>query len=330
MAIYHRYFTDNNKYRERKTPYLDSLAYTVQEFLYTEGKAIQTINYGDAGGGYPRIKTIDCKMDGRIELYDFMTMTLHCINAVASDYAKAELKEYIRELKQHDRFDSRDTVRTTNNDGIYIKNASPELIMSILWAAWIYLKVFLDFRPNKTLEIRIQLLYDTIKENYPCSEKDLKKHPLISHVPVAMKLMLQHINAKMKKSKHSDSSEENGDAKLQARITELEAENLQLKEANKTLEKQLEEFKCLEFAEEIQWHDKVRLELLLRLLEKDGVDLQEVVKARVAEVMQAITKLPISTCKNYCTNRDLNTETHKEEILKLNSKLQAIGISFIL
>ncbi|MBO7068668.1 MAG: hypothetical protein J6W52_08325, partial [Bacteroidaceae bacterium] len=54
---------------------------------------------------------------------------------------------------------------------------------------------------------------------------------------------------------------------LKSRIAELEAENLQLKEANKTLEKQLEEFKCLEFAEEIQWHDKVRLELLLRLLE---------------------------------------------------------------
>lgn len=83
-------------------------------------------------------------------------------------------------------------------------------------------------------------------------------------------------------------------------------------------------------AEEIEWHDKVRLELLLRLLEKDGTDMEEVVKVRVAEVMQCVTGLPISTCKNYCTNRDLSIKTHEKEILKLNSKLQAIGISILL
>ncbi len=47
--VYHRYFTDNNKYGERKTPYLDSLAYVVQEFLYTTGWAVQIINYRDTG-----------------------------------------------------------------------------------------------------------------------------------------------------------------------------------------------------------------------------------------------------------------------------------------
>ena len=42
---YHRYFTDNSKYGEIKTPYLDSLAYVVQEFLYSGGKAKQEIIY---------------------------------------------------------------------------------------------------------------------------------------------------------------------------------------------------------------------------------------------------------------------------------------------
>ena len=226
--VYYRYFTNNRKYGEENTPYLDSLAYTIQEFLYTEGKAIQTINFGDAGGGYPRISTIDCKMDGRIQLYDFMTMTLHCINAVASDYATAELKEYLRDLKEHDRYDSLDTVCKTDNKGIYIRHASPELLMSILWATWIYMKVFIDFYPNKALETRIQLLYEAIKESYPYSEEDLQKHPLIAHAPVAMKLMLQHIKAKIKKTKQSKSSKkeapESVDLELQARIKELEAE----------------------------------------------------------------------------------------------------------
>ena len=77
----------------------------------------------------------------------------------------------------------------------------------------------------------------------------------------------------------------------------------------------------------IEWHDKVRLDLLLRLMKKDGVQLERHGnKARAAELMQTITKLPISTCKNYCTNEDLNTKEHEEEILRLNSKLQALGM----
>ena len=43
--VYFRYFTDNDKYGERKTPYLDSLAYTIQEFLYSKDKAKQEIIY---------------------------------------------------------------------------------------------------------------------------------------------------------------------------------------------------------------------------------------------------------------------------------------------
>jgi hypothetical protein len=106
---------------------------------------------------------------------------------------------------------------------------------------------------------------------------------------------------------------------LNARIEELEAENVALRQ-------QLEEHQSEEPAEEIEWHDKVRLELLLRLFENSGTNLKDVKKVRVAEVMQSVTGLPPSTCKNYCSNRDLNTKVHEEEILKLNSKLQAIGI----
>lgn len=102
---------------------------------------------------------------------------------------------------------------------------------------------------------------------------------------------------------------------------QLEAKGRELEE----LRAKLKESQCEE-VEEIEWHDKVRLELTLRLLEKEGVDLSKVVKSRVAEVMQTITRLPIQTCKNYCTNRDLNVKKHDEEILKLNTRMQAIGM----
>ena len=111
-----------------------------------------------------------------------------------------------------------------------------------------------------------------------------------------------------------------------SREYQLEAENAQLKEDVIRLTRQIEDNQKEEIVEEAIWHDKVRLELLLRMLENDGTDMQDVVKARVAEVLRVITKLPISTCKNYCTNRDLNIKVHEEEVLKLNSILQAIGM----
>lgn len=77
--------------------------------------------------------------------------------------------------------------------------------------------------------------------------------------------------------------------------------------------------------EKSSWHDKVRLDLLLRLMKSDGANLtKRGNKTRAAELMHDITGLPLQTCKNYCTNEDLNTKEHEEEVLKMNSKLQAL------
>jgi hypothetical protein len=116
----------------------------------------------------------------------------------------------------------------------------------------------------------------------------------------------------------------------ESEVFQLKTENERLKEEVIKLTCQIEDNQREKEFEEMTWHDKVRLELLLRLLEKGGIDMQDVVKARVAEVMMTITKLPISTCKNYCTNRDLNTKVHEEEVMKLNSILQAISMGFYL
>jgi hypothetical protein len=80
--------------------------------------------------------------------------------------------------------------------------------------------------------------------------------------------------------------------------------------------------------EEITSHAKLRLELVLRMMEKDGADVETYGnKVMVAEILRAITNLSPSACKNYCTERDLKVNRHEEEILNLNSKLQALGMS---
>ena len=121
-----------------------------------------------------------------------------------------------------------------------------------------------------------------------------------------------------KKSKPADSDQ----SKLQERIEELEECIEALETENSELSTMLEESH-----EEIEWHDKVRLDLVLRLLEKDGADIGKYGnKTKVAKIMHAITGIPITTCKNYCTNRDLSLTHHEEEILKLDAILQALGM----
>lgn len=105
---------------------------------------------------------------------------------------------------------------------------------------------------------------------------------------------------------------------------EVMKENEQLKNQIELLQQQIEEERS---SEDINWHDKVRLDLLLRLMKKDGADLDKHGnKTKAAEVMRSVTSLPLQTCKNYCSDSNLNTKEHEDEILKLNSKLQALGM----
>jgi hypothetical protein len=124
--------------------------------------------------------------------------------------------------------------------------------------------------------------------------------------------------------------------KLQQRFEQqTEALNRQLKEKEDLiveLKQQIANYgndeQEKETNDEVKAAQKVRLDLLLKLIEKDGADLEKHGnKTKAAEIMKEVTGLPFSTCKNYCTNKDLNVTEHEEAILKLNSKLQALGMS---
>lgn len=76
-------------------------------------------------------------------------------------------------------------------------------------------------------------------------------------------------------------------------------------------------------------HDKVRLEVLCKLLEESDVKFNvHGVKAEAARFAQYITGLPASTCRNYMTNRDLNTTKHSEEVLRTNTSIKKLGIKW--
>ena len=112
-----------------------------------------------------------------------------------------------------------------------------------------------------------------------------------------------------------------------ARMALMEEENRRLREENERLTREREEMESEGPAEEIELHDKVRLEVLLQFMEYSGLKLEKGKKKQVAEVMRAITSIPISTCRNYCSNRGVNTNLHEDEVVRLIVKLRSIGIN---
>lgn len=111
-------------------------------------------------------------------------------------------------------------------------------------------------------------------------------------------------------------------SEYEKKIQSLEEENNRLIDE---LEKQSQATDVID--ENVNCHNKVRLELLFRLMKADGMDFDKRGnKATAAEIMQAITNLPISTCKNYCSNQNLNRKEHEDEIVQLNFNLEALGM----
>ena len=107
-------------------------------------------------------------------------------------------------------------------------------------------------------------------------------------------------------------------------ISKLQQENLDLKEQVKAYEEQQQEETNLA---QIDFQNKVRLDLLLRLMKKDGADLEKHGnKRRAAIIMNIVTGIPIPTCKNYCSEPILSENSHKREIADINPVLQKLGM----
>ena len=75
-------------------------------------------------------------------------------------------------------------------------------------------------------------------------------------------------------------------------------------------------------------HDKVRLDLLFRLLKNADADFAtHGNKKKAAELMRKISGLPLRTCQNYCSDQSLNPDAHPTEVTEINNLLSALGLS---
>ena len=120
---------------------------------------------------------------------------------------------------------------------------------------------------------------------------------------------------------------------LEKRIQELEKSNEELEKSKEELEKSKEELEEKLAAYEegpivSEPHNKVVLEVFVKLLEKSGADLKKHGnKAIASRLAETITRLPLTTCQNYFSDR-LKTTAHPDEVLKMNTAIKELGIEW--
>ncbi len=309
-----RQFTDNNKYAEfDKIPYMDALAHVVEEFVYSDKLDGDLLHF---------------HMKEEIRMFDFMTLAAYFISESQKDFGKSTIRGFVEDLKTHS-WGKNNTHVEYPEGNLFVTDASYELIMGLLWTTYIYHSACYMFSKNEKFAEISSMVYGVMVEESGLKKEAFLKGSLSENASSARKMMLSYMvrnevrNGLKKEVAKEEPAEDSSN--LQARIAELEAENKELKE-------QIELLQSPEGAPiDTEGHGTVRLELIRQLMDKAGAQWQKHGnKVIAAQLMAAITGLAFKTCKNHLSDPIVKHTEHKETILDVNSKLNALGIEITL
>lgn len=242
-----RYFKNNNEYQDfKEVVFMDSLAYTVQEYLYTDKAKNEDENYN---------------MSLRIKLYDFMNIVIPFIKASQSDFGIATIKGYIQDMKKKRRvLQSGESLKETEKGNLVVACASKELITAVLWSAFIYVKFCVilmeKFNGEKEQWVLAQnTLEGLMKDEISHREKQYEKNYLVKNYPDALMFFCKHwekITQSLQEAKQTENeaTQTVDDQQQQAivdgqkvQIEQLKEENMKLVMENQKLTAELEAVK---------------------------------------------------------------------------------------
>lgn len=222
-VCFKRVFTNNNGYDKYESiPYLKSLALTVQDFLYTK-KAENN--------------DVDFNMSKHIKLYDFMNLAVYFISAASSDFGKSSIQSYINDIQQGIDRDYplyKERVEVIHDGkNLFVSCASFELLISILWTTYIYVKFYYELSGDEQYKRATDMIKEIMLEKNRYSVSHFNTlHPIKDTKGALMfmaKNLATHGEGKTQK-KTTETKDSATIAQLQNRIAELEAENKALKE----------------------------------------------------------------------------------------------------
>ncbi len=128
VSAFTRLFNNDFQYGTfEDVAFMDSLAYTVQEYLYSD-KADDT----QCGGDF------DFRLDSVIKLFDFMSFQVYFIKALSSELWRSTISGYLEDISQLKAGCRENAILYRDEKSLLIYNASYELQFDLLWAAYIY------------------------------------------------------------------------------------------------------------------------------------------------------------------------------------------------
>lgn len=166
-------------------------------------------------------------------------------------------------------------------------------------------KFFPTYLDNKIISVIEKIKNGKLKDDYDYSKKKTRN-----------KAAAKKVN-----------TPDNGNTQeLEKRIQELEKNKEELEKSKEELEEKLAAYEKGSIVDKP--HNKVVLEVFVKLLEASGVDFKvHGNKANAARLAETITTLPLTTCQNYFSDR-LRTTVHSDEVVKINILLKNLGIEW--
>ena len=136
-----------------------------------------------------------------------------------------------------------------------------------------------------------------------------------------------HVDYDYSKNKDSQNADANKvNTTDNGKTQELEKRIQELEKSKEELEEKLAAYEKGPIVDKP--HNKVVLEVFVKLLEASGVDFKvHGNKANAARLAETITRLPFTTCQNYFSDR-LRTNVHSDEVLKMNTVIKELGIEW--
>ena len=312
--LFNRFFKNNNEYNNfKRLNYIDSLAYTVQEILYTDEAYDEYFNYN---------------LVSRVQLYDFMSLVVYfIISASKNEYGKAEISGYISAIETQYPF-LYEKVEYTKENYLNVSNASQDLVLSIIWVAYIYVffRSKLNGEKQEMWNNAKTLLFSLMQKESGLDNNAFEKLYLIKKVTPAIEIFVRHWN-KNNVSKTADQKEVSlSKDKSSEQNNNVQLLQLQLDEAQKRiaeLERASEEEQTI--YEGIAANQKVRMEIAYRLMRKAGFNPHTTKKQRAAEFMSILLDIKsdnargnkAQTCATYISAR-LNDKKKNAFALEIN------------
>ena len=315
MTSYERIFTNNSKYHEfKRLLFVDSLAYMVQEYLYSVRN--------------PR-EPSDFILDGKMKLYDFMTLSVYLIKASCTELGKTDVKEILENLRQYKYVSYAGmSIDYTKENGLLVCNADYKLVLPLLWTAYVYASTRSRVEKNEVWGRSATLLHGLMMDNIPYKAEDVVKLQPFKYTEDAINTLINHIHSKAVDNqpkttgtgdvpKQENAGHETQNAELEKRIAELEDTIESLKSG----------------LPEIDARQKVRMELMRRIMERAGIDeafLQKKrgFKKKAGMLMSCMLGIRPETCQSWLSYRELDVqhEEHREAVKEINRLLEDLEL----